>query len=141
MTAVSADSPSIALELKATLPPAGDVVLTNETDRAIRLWRTGNQWGDGNLSFLVARGERSATIERVPQDYTRNVPSSYELPAHGSERLAFDLGDGSWQPADVLATLGAGARLAAVLEIEPTPESSEHGVWTGRVRSEPVELG
>jgi len=139
---VSADPLSLSISLTDTARPAGEVVLTNDGEDAIRIWRTGNDWGDGTLSFVVSRDDDASTVTPAPQDYTRNVPSSFEVPAHGSHRFAFDLRDGSWEPEAVLAGLPDGdARLTAVFEITPTPESTEHGVWTGQVRSDPVALG
>ncbi len=139
---MSADPLSLAISLTDAARPAGEVVLTNEGEVAIRIWRTGNDWGDGTLSFVVARGDDASTVTLAPQDYTRNVPSSLEVPARGSHRIAFDLRDGSWEPEAALAGLPDGdARLTAVFEIAPTEESTEHGVWTGRMRSDPVALG
>lgn len=139
---VSADPPTLSISLTDTARPAGEVVLTNEGKDAIRIWRGGNDWGDGTLSFVVSRGDDATTVTLVAQDYTRNVPSSLEVTAGGSHRFAFDLGDGSWEPVAVFAGLPDGdARLTAVFEITATPESIEHGVWTGQVRSDPAALG
>jgi hypothetical protein len=68
--------------------------------------------------------------------YTRNVPSSVERTPGDAHRRAFDLGDGKWEPA-----VSGGDSLAARFEIDETPESSEHGVWTGCAQSEAVDLG
>jgi hypothetical protein len=131
----------IRLELARSRPPAGTVVLVNSGPEAVRVWRMGNSWGDETLSFEVTRGEHVVHVVRAPQEYTRNVPSSVAVPPGGRHELPFDLGDGSWEsdePLDRLA--GPGAQLVAVYEVRETPESRAHGVWTGRVESEPVAL-
>jgi hypothetical protein len=126
---------SLALDLRPAGLPAGAAVLTNQGSDSVRVWRQGNEWGDGALAFVV-RGDGDAKLTRKPQFYTRNVPSAVEIPAGGEHRIEFDVGDGEWEPADVVQRLGeGGAQLAAVYEIAPTPESVEQQVWTGRVQS------
>lgn len=93
------------------------------------------------LSFEVLRGPSITRVVRAPQVYTRNIPSSVEVPAGGRHRVPFDLGDGTWQldvPAGEL--FGAGASLVAVYEVRESREASEARVWTGRLRSQPVPL-
>jgi hypothetical protein len=140
------ESPEIALEValepRPVDPRSGVVVVSNVSQRAVRIWRTGNSWGDGALSFVLARADREDAITKRPQRYTRNVAAALELDPQDSERFAFDLLDGSWEPQAALAGLDEpSARLAALLEIEPTPEAAEQDVWTGRIRSDFVDLG
>jgi hypothetical protein len=138
---VSTEPLSLAVELRPAAPPAGAAVLTNEGSEPIRVWRQGNEWGDGALAFVVRRDGGDETLTRKPQVYTRNVPSPAEIPPGGEHRIEFDVGDGEWEPDDVVQRLADGAgQLAAVYEIAPTPESDEQQVWTGRVRSEFVSL-
>jgi len=133
--------PVIAIELHAVRPPAGEVVLTNTGDGPIRLWQTGNTWGDSALSFIVRVADASVPLVRELPAYTRNVPSSLVVPPGGEFRLAFDLGDGSWHADVPLDRLWRdGAWLIAVYEVEETPESRQFGVWTGRVESAPVPI-
>lgn len=136
------ESLAIHIELRSSAPqPRGAVVLVNMDSTPIRVWRTGNQWGDTALSFEVLRGERTLHIVRRPQDYTRNVPSPVEVPAATRHEWPFDLGDGQWEadaPIDQLTV--ADAQLVAVYDIPPSPEAVEHGVWTGQLRSKPILL-
>ena len=78
-------------------PPRGDGRHRQRRRRAaVRLWRPGNTWGDDALTF-------EATTRLVRQaDYTRNVPSSVEVPPGGTHELPFDLEDGTWSAAVAL---------------------------------------
>jgi hypothetical protein len=136
------ESLAIRIELRAGSPePRGNVVLINTGGTPIRVWRTGNWWGDTVLSFEVSRGGSTRHVVRRPQEYTRNVPSSVEVPAGARHEWPFDLGDGQWEadaPLDQL--LVPGAQLSAVYEVARTPEAVDHDVWIGRLRSQPVLL-
>ena len=120
---------------------SGTVTLVNEGSADVRLWRTGNEWGDTVLSFEVSRGSDTWRFVRRPQVYTRNVPSSVVVPAGATHEWPFDLGDGQWDgdaPIDQLIV--AGAQVVARYDVPRSPEAAEHGVWTGELRSQPVFL-
>lgn len=124
------------------MPGAGRVVLVNHGDKPIRVWRTGNLWGDTALWFEISRRSIVARVIRKPQRYTRNVPSSVVVQAGGSHTWQFDFGDGSWEsdvPFEQMT--GTGAEMAAIYEVSESPEALANGVWIGRLRSEPVKLG
>jgi hypothetical protein len=121
--------------------PAGRVVLANSGTREVRVWRTGNAWGDTALEFEVLHEARTWRIVREPQEYTRNVPSSVPIPPGGTHEWPFDLGDGQWQADAALdQVIVPGARLVAVYAAPPSAEAGEQHVWTGRLRSEPVTV-
>jgi hypothetical protein len=116
---------SLELHLEVSSPsprPAGTVVLVNTGNQDVRLWHTGNSWGDTVLSFEMIRNEKVWRLLRQEHEYTRNVPSSFRLPAGDRHEWAFDLGDGEWEAeasAEQLAVLGA--RLVAVYDVPRTP--------------------
>jgi len=118
-------------------PGAGRVVLVNQGDKPIRVWRTGNLWGDTALRFEISRPPIVACVIRKPSRYTINVPSSVPVPAGGSHAWHFDFGDGSWE-SDVPFGQMVGAELIAIYEASESPEALANGVWTGCLRSEPV---
>lgn len=123
-------------------PGAGRVVLVNHGDKPVRIWRTGNLWGDTALRFEISRPPIVARVVRKPQNYTVNVPSSVPVPAGGSHTWHFDFGDGSWEsdvPFEQMT--GTGAEMAAIYEVSESPEALANGVWIGCLRSEPVKLG
>ncbi len=120
-------------------PGAGRVILDNHGDKPIRVWLTGNLWGDTALRFEISRPPIVARVVRKPQRYTRNVPSSLVVQAGGSHTWQFDFGDGSWETDVPFGQMvGAGAELIAVYEAGESPEALANGVWTGCLRSEPV---
>jgi hypothetical protein len=139
---MSNGSITIQVELRTSAPrPAGIVRLLNQGDTEIRVWQTGNSWGDGVLSFEVLQDTQGWHYVLVPQVYTRNVPSSLAVPAGGSHGFPFDLGDGSWQgdaPAGFVIT--PAAQLLTVYDVPESPEAVTQNVWTGHLQSEPVEL-
>ena len=131
----------ISVDLRSRAAPSGSVVLCNSGADAVRVFATGNRWGDEALSFEVIAAGSAARIARAPQVYTANVPVTALIPPGGRYEIAFDLSDGSWETDAVGAALAApGAMLVAVYEILPSPEALEQQVWTGAVRSAPVPL-
>lgn len=133
---------SIHIELAGTDPPSGEVVLENGTNGSIRIWRFGNGWGDETLTFQLSHGAaREVHVTRRPQVYTRNVPSSVEVPAGGKQPLPFDLGDRTWDLRDAADLLRrSGVTLAAIYRVPPSPEAGTHGVWVGELRSPALPL-
>jgi hypothetical protein len=137
-----AEGQPLALELQVdpSLPPRGAVAIANRGTTPVRVWELGNSWGDATLSFELLRDGAVEKIVREPQVYTVNLPERREVPAGGRHEWRFDLGDGSWKIGDVTHLDVPDTRLVAVYEVVPTPEAEEHGVWVGRLRSDPVPL-
>jgi hypothetical protein len=132
---------TVRIELAASQPPRGRVVLGNAGAEPLRVWRTGSEWGDEALSFELAADRSAVAIVLAPQVYTRNVPSSVEIPAGGEHGIEFDLGDGSWEPTPALPRLAIeGATLTAIYRVAASNEAHKGGVWIGEVRSEPVRV-
>ena len=133
---------SLHMRIQPGLPrPVGVVVLDNAGSENVRLWQMGNEWGDMSLSFELTREGGVARIVRRSQVYTRNVPSTFELPAGSRHEWPFDLGDAEWD-ADALAErpMDAQAQLVAVYAVPESPEALSHGVWTGQLRTLPVRM-
>ncbi len=138
------DSPPLSLHVAgfSGRPGSGSVVLVNHSGGPVRVWRTGNEWGDEALSFELSLERASGRVVRRQQIYTRNVPSTIAVAAGGRHEWAFDFGDGSWEP-DVPfeEMLRPGAELSALYEAKECSESIANGVWSGRLRSESVSWG
>jgi hypothetical protein len=119
-------------------PGAGLLRFVNETDRRVRIWDSGNSWGDAALLFELSLDGRVTKIVRW-QRYTRNVPHSIEIPPRGAYEVSFDFGDGTWKadgPFDDRARRRAS--LVAVYSPKDSPEARSNDVWIGEVRSPAV---
>ena len=138
MSQALAAEPRLELRVERAAGPrsAGMVVVVGPADRALRLYRQGNSWGDEMLGFEASGPAGTVRIARAPQTYTRNVPATTELAPGAVLDLPFDLADGTWEP----SLPSDAAALTAVLEIPNSPESDAHEVWTGTVRSAPAPL-
>jgi len=130
-----------AIELRASSPPAGTVVLVNDGPEPVRVLRAGNEWGDEALTFELDRGGRRTRVVRSPLAHTRNVPSSVPVPAGASHELQFDLGDGTWAAGDPDLLGAPDGEIVAEYAVDRSPPILANDIWTGRVRSEPVRLG
>jgi hypothetical protein len=138
---VDTDSPALDVELDSRVPPAGHVVLVNHGTRPVRVWQTGNRWGDEALSFELSRGGRVEQVARQGARYTPNVPASLVVPPGAEHQWRFDLGDGTWaadQPIDWAD--GAGGLLVAIYDAGQSPEAAIQGVSPVRLSSAPVSL-
>jgi hypothetical protein len=128
----------VELEPEPDRTSAGVVALLNTGETPLRVFRAGNSWGDDALSFEVSDGVRIVQITRVPQVYTRNVPSTAEIAPAERHLLPYDLADGGWTGGTELIV--AGSALTAIYVVEESPEASEQGAWTGRCASAAVTL-
>ena len=62
----------------------------------VRLWRTGNSWGDEALQFGGTQDGRTERILPKPKVYTRNVPAFITLALGDHYEISYDIGDGNW---------------------------------------------
>jgi hypothetical protein len=121
-----------------------DVVVEsqNPTDQPVRVWRLGNSWGDRSWSLRLRTSgahARTCTLRPTNQGYTRNVPGSIEIPAHGKQEIRLTPSRREWTAGEDLQPLeGVPVNVEAVLDIVPTPEATSHHVAVGRVESTPV---
>lgn len=134
-------SPSLQLEIRKSGPSSGTVILANRGSSTLRVWRSGNSWGDDTLFFEIVSNGRASEIRRTPQTYTRNLPASVALEPGGAQEFPFDMGDGEWEPeAAVQRATAPEARITAIYRVAASPEATAQGVWVGEVRSGPVSL-
>jgi hypothetical protein len=112
------------------------VVLTNVSKDPQPVWESWNSWGYQNISFELTTGEgRKFVVSMRQQDFTRNFPSTF-LIQPGEHQVYAIRFDKEWETrptfpkADEMAV-----GLKAIYEVSPTPEATQHKVWTGRVES------
>jgi hypothetical protein len=124
------DKLSLIVELKPG-SLAGRVLLRNQSKAEVKLWSTGNRWGDYALRFQIDSTGGSIICEKQQQIYTRNVPTYASISPGKDYVISFDLNDGSWSCGSLLAKNIT--RLTAIYEIRPTPESEKHNVLSGSI--------
>jgi hypothetical protein len=112
------------------------VVFTNSGSDALRLWDFENSWGWFSLS-LVIRANQTYTIRREDRDWTKNIPSAFSVGSGEQHEIALDLSDGWWTPDPRSLDLNDQTlSIRAEYRVEPTPEASEQGVFTGAASSD-----
>ncbi len=127
-----------------------NVVITNNTDKPINLWREWCSWGYYNLTFeaLDANGKKH-TIAKGPMSWTRNFPSSMTIPPRKHRvidvylNLVTAKGRGSgWKMDSLLKATGGSdkryrtIRMRPVFQIRPDDDTKAHKIWTGKVTGE-----
>jgi hypothetical protein len=127
---------SLGLTLTRTNPPAGTVRVVNEGQGSVRIWASGNSWGDAALSFVISGLQGEVHLVRSDQVYTRNFPGAEAVAPGQGVTIAFDLGDGTWSP----PRPAKGRRLSARFAIPVSDEAKAQDVWTGTIVSDPVAL-
>jgi cytohesin len=122
------------------------VVFSNRSAKPIRLWSEYCQFGYETLSFRVEDGNgqsaRMYKVARCPSDWKNQPPQTVTIPP--GRTFSWKVvpsgiwGEREWKGVPELNT-GKTTRLTAIFEIKPTEAAQQHGVWTGRVTSAPVE--
>ncbi len=123
-----------------------EVLFTNHSTEPIRLWNKGCQPGYRTLSFRVEDGDSPPCLmhkcSRHESSWKNKHPITITIPPGETTSLNVgpsDIwGEREWKNVPEPNT-GKSVLLAAIFETKPTALSQEHGVWTGRVNSEPIE--
>lgn len=113
------------------------VVLTNVSDRPVRLWREWCSWGYFSLSFVVTGEDgKSVAVRKKSRGWDKNYPDATIVPPgdHFVFRVSFD--DAIWQDSP-LPERGRSrtVQLKAEYAVESDEQSEKLGVWTGRASS------
>lgn len=122
------------------------VLVTNVSDKPVRLWTDRYSWGYDSLSFELLQGDGKVTpIIKKPRGWDKNFPDWLELQPGESYVLNVEFysarGQAIWEnvpSAAEQANKPMLVKLRAVYEIRPDEQSQKLGVWTGKVES-PVE--
>ena len=113
-----------------------DVVLTNVSDKPVRLWKEWCSWGYFCLSFEVQDGTGKLTaVRKTPRGWDKNFPSFQTL--QPGSNMVFEVNFGSDWENPVLPEKGKSiqVKMRAVYEIPPDDEAKKAEVWTGKVAS------
>jgi len=119
------------------------VIITNRTDRDLKVWREWNSWGHDSLTFTVWPKEGPAfTLVKPPAAWLWNGPDSTIVPAGKSFVLQATIEQSETKHFEGFPEgyRGGGATIQAHFTIKEDEESKKRGVWTGRVSSAPMEV-
>jgi len=120
------------------------VTIENSSAQELRLWEWDNSWGWYSLAFQArVDSSREIEIRHKSREWTKNGPTYFIVLPHEKQEVSIDPRDGWWELADAGSV---GPELASWqdrtveirvrLQIEPTPESDQFGIFTGTVFSE-----
>jgi hypothetical protein len=117
------------------------VLLTNTSGHDLYNWPEEFSWGYDNLSFLIERSNGSSfRVLRKQEGFTVNIAFPNLVKPHGHFAWAVTFSPDEWTgfPADWKGSEEVTIR--ARFEIDPTRESKEMKVWTGKIESPPIKV-
>ena len=114
------------------------VIITNLSDKPVRLWRDWCSWGEQILSFEVTdENGKAIVVKRNARSYNKNYPDWTLVPPgdHMVFEVSFDQTTG-WTNAPMPEKgKSREVKMKAVFEIPEDKEAKENKVWTGKVCS------
>ncbi len=119
------------------------VVLTNKSKGPQSVFETWNSWGFAAVSFEFTMPDgKQVVVSRGPEAWTMNFATTFLIPPGEHQVYAIRL-DKRWESRPKLtadAEKQIQIKLKAIYQVQVTPESAEHKVWTGRVESRLYDL-
>ncbi len=113
------------------------VVVTNSSDKPVRLWREWCSWGWYSLSFRVTDSAgKVVEVKKGPRGWRKNYPDATVL--QPGEHLVFEVAfDEETWPSAPVPEQGKfhDVRMKAVFAVPVDDESKKQEVWTGEVSS------
>jgi len=115
------------------------VVLRNKTEEPKRLFEFWNSWGYQNIIFYFYMPDGDHVVTRKDQDFTRNFPSTYEVP--GGETIVFPVTfDKSWLELPNISEGESKVKMQVVYKCNPSLDAKRANAWTGIVASKVYEV-
>ena len=112
-------------------------MITNVSDKPVRIWNDQCSWGYFCLSFEVrAPDGQTRTVKKKHRGWDANAPDSEILPA--GDHMVFDVSwyDSTWEGVPALTSPAAQfLSMKAVYEVPVDAQATRYQVWTGRVTS------
>jgi hypothetical protein len=118
--------------------PHFDVVVTNVSDKPVRLWREWCSWGYFSLSFLVTGEDGKPVVVRKDhlRAWTKNFADASTVAPGGQMGFEVKFDDRVWQDFPLPAKgQSRSVLLKAVYAVTSDHWSEKCGVWTGQVSS------
>ena len=120
------------------LPLGGSfpVVVTNTSDKPVKVWREWCSWGYYNLSLRLEIGDKDVELVKPPRGWGKNYPDAAELAPGESMVWAVVLDEKSWKDfATLKDQVGRRVRLKVRYHVGPDEDSAKLGVWTGTLQT------
>ena len=113
------------------------VVVTNQSNEPIRLWREWCSWGWDTLTFRVTDGNGKTTdVRKGDREWSANYPEATLL--QPGDHMVFDVAfdQETWRDAPLPGKGNSREiRMKAVFRIPADEQTREHKVWTGELAS------
>lgn len=141
LSIVSGTNKSITMSKKTESADEFFVVLTDISKEPQPVFEYWNEWGGQVISFELSTADGKRFVLTV-KDYgfDKNTPDTYTIEPSEHQVFAIRLDD-SWQVQPALTVVeGMPITLKAVYQVNPTRESAQRHVWTGRVESRSYSL-
>jgi len=117
------------------------VLLTNTSDHDLSTWIEEFSWGYDNLSFLITRADGSSfSVVKKPEFFTVNEAVPYLVRPRGHFAWAVTFSPDEWTGFPANWKGYEEVTIQARFEIDPTSESKEMKVWTGKIESPPLKV-
>lgn len=119
------------------------VLVTNVSNKTVRVWTDRYSWGYDNLSFeQIDEAGNVTKIHKAPREWSKNFPDWLQLEPGETYVLNVDFyserAKGVWENVPQADKPGGKAKLVklrAVYAAQPEMYSQQHGIWTGRIVS------
>jgi len=112
------------------------VIITNSSDKPLRLWKEWCSWGYYNLYFEATdKDGKKSHVKKMPRGWTKNFPDWITV-FPGDHKVFEVTFDATWRGAPV-PPKGKSHKinLKAVFEIGEDKDTKQNQVWTGKVSS------
>lgn len=123
------------------------VLLTNNSEKPIRIWREWCSWGYFSLSFKIELADGKVLYPKKQRTaWDKNFPDSMEIPPHGHAVFEVNFTNdssklGYWSDSPLnLTTTPITFKMTALFSIQESPHTKEHKVWTGSIQSKCEEF-
>ena len=113
------------------------IIITNTSDKPVRLWRDWCSWGEQTLSFQITdENGKAFLVKRLPREYTKSYPDWSTVPPGDHMVLEMSFNPKAWNPSPLPAEgKSREVKMKAVFEIPEDEDTKKHNVWTGKAES------
>ena len=122
-----------------------NLLFLNQGSKPRRIWEFDNSWGWNTLTFKVYDLQNKTSAIKIKKlstkGWTKNGPTFFEVDAGSRYNVPINLRDNDWEipgEADPLKTKDVVVKV--ILDIPPSAEAKEFGVFVGALESNDIIL-